>query len=114
MFNLTAININERIQEFALIKAIGFNKAELSMYIFRENRLITFAGIVLGLVCGVFLHGYILQAVEIDMFMFPRLLSPLSFVFSTAIVIVFAMFVDFIMGFKLARIDIIESLKNIE
>jgi len=114
LFNLTNINIMERIRELATIKVLGFYNEELSMYIYRENALVTLMGIAVGLVAGIFLHGYVLQAAEIDLLMFPRIILPLSYVYSVALSVVFAVFVNLVMNFKLARIDMVESLKNVE
>ena len=114
LFNLTNINITERIRELATIKVLGFYDEELSMYIYRENAIVTLMGIALGLFGGVFLHGYVLAAAEIDLLMFPRIIKPLSYVYSAALSIVFAVFVNLVMNFRLARIDMVESLKNVE
>ena len=114
LFNLTNINIIERIRELATIKVLGFYNEELSMYIYRENAIVTLMGIILGLFAGVFLHGYVLQAAEIDLLMFPRTILPLSYVYSAALSISFAVFVNLVMNVKLARIDMVESLKNVE
>jgi len=114
LFNLTNINITERIRELATIKVLGFYNGELAMYIYRENGLVTLIGIAIGLFCGIFLHGYILMAAEIEQLMFPRIILPMSYVFSAALSIVFAIFVNLVMNFKLARIDMVESLKNVE
>jgi len=114
LFNLTNINIIERIRELATIKVLGFYNEELSMYIYRENALVTLMGIIAGLVAGIFLHGYVMQAAEIDLLMFPRTILPLSYVYSIALSVAFAVFVNLVMNFKLARINMVESLKSIE
>jgi len=114
LFNLTNINIIERIRELATIKVLGFYNKELSMYIYRENLLVTLMGIVLGLVAGIFLHGYVMQAAEIDLLMFPRTILPMSYVYSVALSAAFAVFVNLVMNFKLARINMVESLKSVE
>jgi putative ABC transport system permease protein len=114
LFNLTNINITERLRELATIKVLGFYNEELSMYIYRENGIVTLMGIALGLVCGIFLHGYVLMAAEIDMLLFPRIVLPWSYLYSVGLSILFAIFVNLVMNFKLARIDMVESLKNVE
>jgi len=114
LFNLTNINITERIRELATIKVLGFYNEELSMYIYRENGIVTLMGIALGLVCGIFLHGYVLMAAEVDLLMFPQIILPWSFLYSVGLTVVFAVFVNLVMNFKLSRIDMVESLKNVE
>ncbi|MCL2099720.1 MAG: ABC transporter permease [Oscillospiraceae bacterium] len=114
LFNLTNINITERIRELATIKVLGFYDSELAMYIYRENGLVAAMGICAGLIGGVRLHGFILNAAEIDMLMFPQIIKPESFIYSALLSCGFAVFVNLVMNFKLVRIDMVESLKNIE
>jgi len=114
LFNLTNINISERIRELATMKVLGLHDSELAMYIYRENGVVTLLGVALGLIGGFFLHGYVITTVEIDILKFPKLIYPLSYVFAVALTLVFAVFVNFAMNYKLARIDMVESLKNVE
>ena len=114
LFNLTNINITERIRELATIKVLGFYDAELAMYIYRENAIVTAMGIAAGLIGGIWLHGFVLTAAEIDLLMFPHIVNPLSYLYSVALSIVFAVFVNLVMSRKLMKIDMVESLKNVE
>jgi putative ABC transport system permease protein len=114
LFNLTNINISERIRELATMKVLGLNDTELAMYIYRENGVVTVLGILVGLVGGFFLHGYVLTSVEIDVLKFPQIIYPQSYIIAVALSLVFAVFVNIIMSFKLAKIDMVESLKNVE
>jgi putative ABC transport system permease protein len=114
LFNLTSINITERVRELATIKVLGFYNEELSMYIYRENAVVTLIGIILGLIGGIFLHDHVLTGAEIDLLMFPHIIKPMSYVYSAALTVAFAVFVNLVMNIKLARIDMVESLKNVE
>jgi putative ABC transport system permease protein len=114
LFNLTNINISERIRELATLKVLGFNDVELAMYIYRENGVITLLGIVLGIVGGIFLHGYVITTVEIDVLKFPIIIHPQSYILAGVLSLAFAVFVNFVMNGRLARIDMVESLKNVE
>lgn len=114
LFNLTNINITERIRELATIKVLGFYNNEVSMYVYRENAAVTLMGILAGLVGGVFLHRFVLQSAEIDLLMFPLVIYPLSYVYAIVLSLAFSVFVNLVMNVKLARIDMVESLKNVE
>jgi putative ABC transport system permease protein len=114
LFNLTNINITERIRELATIKVLGFYDLELAMYIYRENGLVTAMGIILGLIGGVWLHGFVLVSAEIDLLMFPLIINLPSYIYSVALSAIFALFVNLVMNYRLVRIDMVESLKNIE
>jgi putative ABC transport system permease protein len=114
LFNLTNINITERIRELATIKVLGFYIGEVSMYVYRENAAVTVMGIILGLFGGIYLHSYVLQSAEVDLLMFPRDIHPLSYIYAAVLSVVFSIFVNLVMNIKLARIDMVESLKNVE
>ncbi|MCL2776257.1 MAG: hypothetical protein FWD71_23390 [Oscillospiraceae bacterium] len=114
LFNLTNINITERIRELATIKVLGFYDSELEMYIYRESILVTAMGIILGLIGGIYLHLFILGAIQIDLLMFPEIIKPQSFIYSVLLTAVFAVVVNWVMNFRLAAIDMVESLKNVE
>ena len=114
LFTLSNINISERTRELATIKVLGFYDNELFMYVFRENGLVIVLGILLGLVGGFFLHGFVIATVEIDVLKFPQTINLLSYVIAVGLSVVFAVFVSLVMNIKLARIDMVESLKNVE
>ena len=114
LYNLTNININERIREIATIKVLGFYDMEVSTYVFRENAIITILGAGFGLVLGVLLHSYVVQTAEIDMIMFGRNIAPVSFLISFALTVLFSLLVNVIMHFYLKKISMVESLKSIE
>lgn len=114
LYNLTNINISERIREIATIKVLGFYDEEVSKYVYRENIILTLIGTVLGLILGIFLHKFIIYTTEIEFIMFGREIRGVSFVYSAILTLVFAAFVDFVMYFKLKKIDMVESLKSVD
>ena len=114
LYNLSNVNISERIRELATIKVLGFYDREVYDYVTRETILLTLIGIVLGLVAGYFLNYYILGTCEINMLRFNRTIEPLSYVYSALITIAFTLIVNFVTYFALKKIDMIESLKSVE
>lgn len=114
LYNLNNININERKRELATIKLLGFYDLELSEYVYRENIILTVIGIVLGCFFGKWLHGFVIKTCEVDIMMFGRQVGFTSFLFSIACIVVFTFIVNFIMHFKLKKIDMVESLKSVE
>lgn len=114
LYNLTNVNISERIREIATIKVLGFYDKEVSAYIYRENIFLTIFGILLGEVLGVFLHRFIMVTVEIDNMMFGRNIDLPSFIFSAILTIVFAILVNSVMYYKLKKIKMVESLKSVD
>ena len=114
LYNLTNININERVREIATIKVLGFYDMEVSAYVFRENAIITILGAGLGLVLGTILHFYIIETAEIDSMMFQREILTSSYLVSFGLTVLFSLLVNIIMHFYLRRISMVESLKSVE
>ena len=114
LYNLNNININERRRELATLKVLGFYDQEVSVYVFRENILLTLIGTLAGCVFGVILHRFIIETVEIDMCMFGRNINLPSFIYSILCTLIFSALVNFAMHYKLKKIDMVESLKSVE
>ena len=114
LYNLTNININERIREIATIKVLGFYPGETSAYVFRENNTLTFLGMLVGLPLGKWLHAYVMSQIRIDTIAFDVRIAWQSVMFSMLLTAVFAAIVNVVMYFKLRRISMAESLKSIE
>lgn len=114
LYNLNNININERRRELATIRVLGFYNNELAAYVYRENIILTMIGTLVGIGMGILLHRYVITTVEIDLVMFGRNIDPGSYVYSIALTFLFSAFVNFVMYFKLKKINMVESLKNVE
>lgn len=114
LYNLTNINIAERVREIATIKVLGFYNKEVSAYVYRENIVLTIAGILLGLVMGVFLTDFIVQTVEIDNIMFGRGMNAMSFLWAIGLTALFSLLVNWLMYYKMKAVSMVESLKSIE
>ena len=114
LYNLTNINITERIREIATIKVLGFYAKETADYVFRENLVLTGIGAVVGLGLGKWLHWFVMYNINIDMISFKTTIAPISYVCSLFFTFAFAMLVNGIMYFKLEKINMAESLKSIE
>lgn len=114
VYNLTNINISERIREIATIKVLGFNEVESAMYVFKENLLLSVFGALLGLVGGKFLLDFVMSQIRIDMVWMDARILPASLVWSVLITLLTACLVDFALYFKLEKINMAEALKSVE
>ena len=114
LYNLNNININERKRELATLKVLGFFDGEVSSYVFRENILLTVFGCILGVVLGSALHRYVITTVEIESYMFGRIIKIPSYLLAIALTFGFSFLVNLLMHFKLKKIDMVESLKSVE
>ncbi len=114
LYNLSNINISERIRELATIKVLGFYDKEVYDYVTREIILLTAIGIILGLLFGYILNLFILGTCEIGILRFKRIVLPQSYLYAVIITIIFTAIINFITYFSLKKIDMIESLKSVE
>ena len=114
LYNLTNINITERIREIATVKVLGFYSNETAQYVFRENYLLTFFGMVVGLGLGILLHRFVMAQIVVDMVYFDAKVQPVSFGYSVVLTFVFTFLVSLMMRVKLERINMAESLKSVE
>ena len=114
LYNLTNVNISERIREIATIKVLGFYDKEVSAYIFRENILLTIIGTLAGLLLGVAFHRFIMVTVEMEYVMFGRQIDIVSFIMATGLTIIFSLLVNWVMYYKLKKVEMVESLKSVD
>lgn len=114
LYNLTNINVSERIRELSTIKVLGFYDKEVTMYIYRENMILTVLGIIVGNFLGIWLHGFVLQTAEVDAMMFSQNIKWMSYGYAAVLTLLFSGIVMLSMHYKLKRIDMIEALKSVE
>ena len=114
LYNLTNINVDERVREIATLKVLGFRRGEVGSYVFREVLILALMGDLLGLVLGTWLEGFVIVTAEVDLVMFGRVIHPASYAYAFALTLVFAGLVMLAMRRKLDRIDMVESLKSVD
>lgn len=114
LYNLTNINITERIREIATLKVLGFTPSEVNAYIFRETLLLTLFGALFGCVLGIGMESFVITTAEVDQMMFGREIHLASFAIAFVLTLAFSLLVMLFMKRKLSRVDMVESLKSVE
>jgi putative ABC transport system permease protein len=114
LFDLTNINVEERVREIASLKVLGFTPREVDSYIFRETIMLTLIGALVGLPTGVIMESFVVVTAEVDRVMFGRVIHPASFVVAFALTLAFAAIVMVAMRRKLRAINMVESLKSVD
>lgn len=114
LYNLSNVNISERIREIATIKVLGFYDKEVSSYIYRENMILTVIGALVGCLLGIALHRFIMITLDLEDVMFGRNIKGISFVYGFILTISFSILVNIVMHNKLKKIPMVESLKSVE
>lgn len=114
LYNLTNINVAERIRELCTIKVLGFYDRETTMYIYRETIILSAIGIVVGWIIGIVLHNYILTVVPPDEIMF----DPTTWIGAYIIPLISVSVVTFVLKYyvnnKLKNVDMLEALKSVD
>ncbi len=114
LYNLSNISITERMRELATIKVLGFYDSEVAAYIYRENIISSFLGIIAGLFGGIFLTRFVVQTAEVDVVMFCPDIPLHCFLCAAALTAAFTALVNGLLYFKLKGIDMAGSMKAIE
>ena len=114
MYNLTNLNVSERMRELSTIKVLGFHSNETTMYIYRETILLTVIGVLVGFGLGVALHQYILNVVPPDNVMFNPELAAIQFVVPAIVIAIITVVLFFVELRRLSTVDMLEALKSVE
>ena len=114
LFNLTNINLSERMREIATVKVLGFNHSETNSYVFRENIIMSIMGILVGCVLGYLMAQYLISTVEVSTVTFSRDIHWTSYLYSAGITMAFTVLVNLFMTKHIKAISMVESLKAIE
>ena len=113
-YNLSNINITERTREIATLKVLGFYDGEVSAYIYRESVILTILGTGLGLLLGTALTRFVVATAEVDSIMFGRNIYWPSFLMATLITFLFSFLVNWVMHYRLKKINMVESMKSVD
>lgn len=114
LYNLTNLNVSERIRELSTIKVLGFHTNETTMYIYRETMLLSGLGILAGYGFGAWLHGYIVTEVPPDEVMFDPALGWKAFVVPLLVVGVVLAVLGWVVYRRLKTVDMLAALKSVE
>lgn len=114
LYNLTNINITERIREIATIKVLGFNQLEVSQYVFRENLFLTAIAAVVGIPLGKWLLKFVIDNIVVKMIFFEPRINNIDIILAVALTFLFAGVVNLAMQRRLRSVSMTESLKSVE
>lgn len=114
LYDLTNLNVSERIRELSTIKVLGFHTSETTMYIYRETILLSLLGILAGYGFGEWLHRYIITEVPPDEVMFDPAISWIALAAPAIVVAVVLAVLGWIVYRQLETVDMLEALKSVE
>lgn len=114
LYNLTNINVSERVREIASLRVLGFTRREVHAYIFREIAITAAIGDAVGLLLGTWLENFVVTTAEVDYVMFGRTIHAASYGFAFALTMGFTLLVMLAMRRHLDAVDMVESLKSVD
>ena len=114
LYNLTNINVEERIRELCTIKVLGFYDIETTMYIYRETIILSIIGVIFGWIFGIWLHQYILNVVPPDEVMFNPAIWIGAFIIPAITVLIVSFILKYHVNNKLKKVDMLETLKSVD
>ena len=114
LYNLTNINVSERIRELSTIKVLGFFDKEVTLYIYRETIILTLIGILTGFLTSDWLYKYIITVVPPDEVMFNPALSLRAFAVPFLLISIITLILGFVINRRLKNVDMLYALKSVE
>lgn len=114
LYNLTNINVMERLRELSTIRVLGFYDKEVTLYIYRETILLTLLGILVGYGTGDLFFRYLLAVVPPEEVMFNPALGARAFVIPLVLIAAITFCLGLVINRRLKRVDMLEALKSVE
>ncbi|WP_124058727.1 FtsX-like permease family protein [Vaginisenegalia massiliensis] len=114
LYNLTNINVSERIRELSTIKVLGFHNKEVTLYIYRETFVLSLLGVLVGYGLGNGLHRYIIDKVAPDHVMFDPIVGMNAYLIPAVVTILITVILGFLVNRRLRHVNMLEALKSVE
>ena len=114
LYNLTNINVAERIRELSTIKVLGFHNKEVTLYIYRETILLSIIGIIIGLGGGYYLHQFLIAMIAPDAILFYPKVGLGVFLFPVGGMLLLLILLGIYVDHYLRKVDMLEALKSVD
>ncbi|HFI0325286.1 TPA: FtsX-like permease family protein [Streptococcus suis] len=114
LYNLTIINMSERIRELSTIKVLGFHNKEVTLYIYRETIVLSLIGMGVGLIGGIYLHKILLAMIGSDSIRFNPAVGLEVYAIPILAIIGILAALGIYVNHHLRKVDMLEALKSVE
>ena len=114
LYNLTTINVAERIRELSTIKVLGFLNREVTLYIYRETMVLSLIGIGVGLLLGKVLHRVIIEAVAPAFVRFNPQVGLDVYIWPCIFIVLILAVLGILVNHILKKVDMLEALKSVD
>ncbi|HFI0291851.1 TPA: FtsX-like permease family protein [Streptococcus suis] len=114
LYNLTNINVAERIRELSTIKVLGFHNREVTLYIYRETIVLSLIGMGAGLCGGILLHRVLLEMIGSTVIIFNPQVSLEVYLIPILAIAGILTGLGWYVNRILRKVDMLEALKSVE
>lgn len=105
LLNQSVVHIRRKTRELSVMRINGFTLKETRAYIYRDNIILTAAGLLIGNLIGLGLSYMIIQTMEGEYTQYVRDPNPSAFLFANGIAVFFAVVVNVIALRKVKKIN---------
>ncbi len=112
VYSMTLMSINERALEFSALRVMGFTTKEIFYMLIKENSIMSFIGIILGIPLGKVLIDYMGKMFSTDIYTMKEPLTVYEVVSAVIFTIVFLILAQLITYVKIHKLDFMQSLKS--
>ena len=110
LLNLVNIYIRHRQNDIIIMAVNGFSQGERTRYLLRETLITTLGGLILGLVLGLSMTGFLVRIVESNDSMFVRSINMYAWVFALVMETIFALIINVISYRSLKKLKLTDIM----
>lgn len=114
LYNLTAINIAERLRELSTVKVLGFYDYEVTLYIYRETAFLSVIGMILGLFAGKYLHQLLMSLMGSSNMSFGHQVDSYVYFIPLIAISLIVMLLGLMVHYQLQKLAMLEALKSVD
>lgn len=111
VYNAARIALADRSRELATLRVLGFTRAEASAILLGELAVQMVVAIPFGCALGYGFTWSIIQTIDTELYRFPLIISPATYLFAIAMVVVAGVLTAFAVRRKIDHLDLVEVLK---
>ncbi len=111
ILNSSLVSLAERQREVATLRVLGYGPWQIGNLLLRESLIVTLLGTLLGMPVGYGLSVLMAKAYDTEMFRFPVVSSPSTYVWTLVLAVVFALIAHLGVQRAIHRMDWLEALQ---
>ena len=114
VYNNARIALAERTRELATLRVLGFTRGEIGWILIGEIGILTLAALPVGWLTGTLFAFLLSEAMSVDMYRIPFVITPWTYAFSAAGVLLASVLSVLLIARRIRDIDMVSALKAAE